>query len=251
MDGKILKKRSEDNPVEIIVLCQNDLNITRNFLNTLYSHTDDFSIIMIDNGSSDGSAKMLKTFAEDKDNMTLVRNDEDLGCIGGRNQGYEISCNLEPQSKFICFLDNDQFVGPGWLDKHLKVMDRGYDIVGAEAWLIHPATYLPVRHNDSLSQEFSYVGCGGMLIKRSVIEDIGLFDEDFGKNFYEDPDCCFRAYYSGYKIGWNFKHNIVHKQQSSVQTSDEKRKRFLASYEKFKKKWQGHTVPRLKQENIW
>jgi len=147
-------------PVEIVILYQNDYEITIKCLESLYTNTQEFSLILIGNGCSGYTWNRINEFIEYKENITLVRNDEDLGCIGGRNQGYDISCELDSQSEYICFLDNDQFVGKNWLDLHLGVMNHGYDIVGAEAWVIHDKTYLPIRHNDSLSQSYSYVGCG-------------------------------------------------------------------------------------------
>ncbi len=249
-NGQIIKKVNNIGFVEIILLAQSDLQITKKCLELIYKHTDDFSIIFIDNASSDGSFDFLKEFAEDKDNFILVRNKEDNGCIGGRNQGFSISQELNHKPEYICFLDNDQYVSKDWLKRHLSVMGCGYDIVGAEAWLIHPQTLLPVRHNTRLDQEFSYVGCGGMLIKREVIEDIGLFDEDLGKNFFEDPTIAFRACEAGYKIGWNIKHGIKHEQQSSVVSSEEKKRRFLFAYKVFKKKWSGKQVPKILQPHL-
>ena len=251
MNTQIIRKRTSFGQVEIIILGQDDLPITKKCLNLLYENTSDFSLIFIDNASSDGSIDFLNYFAADKDNMTLVRNEEDNGCIGGRNQGYQISCDLEPKADFICFLDNDQYVEKDWLDAHKLVMDFGkYDIVGAEAWVIHPQTCLPIRHNKLLNESFSYVGCGGMMVKRKVIEDVGLFDPTFGKNFFEDPDFCFKAYYADYKIGWSFRHKIKHVQQTTTITSPEKRKRFLFAYERFRAKWGGRSIPVLKQPHL-
>jgi len=249
-NGQIIKKAKDVGIVEIILLCQNDLEVTQKCLEFLYRHTNNFSVVFIDNASSDGSFDFLKKFAENNDNFTLVRNKTDVGCIPGRNLGYKISCDLDHEPKYICFLDNDQFVSKGWLQRHLAVMERGYDIVGAEAWLIHPTTLLPVRHNTRLDQEFSYVGCGGMMIKRTVIEDIGLFDEDLGLSHFEDPLLNFFAHESGYNIGWNIKHGIRHEQQTNVATNEEKRRRFLFAYEVFKKKWSGKTVPRMLQVHL-
>jgi len=219
-ENNIVQTAIMESCTAIILLCQNDLRITKKCLESIYKHTDDFSIIFIDNASSDGSFNFLKKFAENKDNFILVRNEEDNGCIGGRNLGYRIFCELNHKSEYIVFLDNDQLVSKDWLKRHIALVKHGYDIVGAEAWLIG-STLLPTRHNMRLDQAFSYVGCGGMLIKREVIEDIGLFDESFGKSFFEDPDFCFRAREAGYKIGWNIKHGIKHEQQASVMTSNE------------------------------
>jgi O-antigen biosynthesis protein len=246
----IVQERSEGHKIEIIVLCQNDLEVTKSFLYTLYDNTSDFSLIMIDNGSTDGSEAFLKEFVKNKHNMTLVRSEENLGCVNGRNHGIDVSTGLHPKPEYICFLDNDQFVGKGWLEQHLEVIKSGYDMVGVEAWVINASTLLPVRHNTDLSQTFSYVGCGGMLIRRDVIEVVGGFDPQFNPSYFEDPDYNFRMVEKGYKIGWNIKARIVHKQQKNSVTSTKKHQRFVQSYQRFQGKWRRKRVPIIKQSHI-
>jgi len=109
----IVKKRKTNNQTEIIVLSLNNVQITIKFLKLLYSSPEDFDLIMIDNGSSDQTPDILRQFADQYDNMTLVLNDENTGVIGGRNQGYEISESMTAKSKYMMFLDNDQFIEPG------------------------------------------------------------------------------------------------------------------------------------------
>ena len=234
----IYKSRATYSDIELIVLSCNALKITKQFLDLLYKNTKDFTIVMIDNGSQDGTPEYLKTFADQQNNMTLVLNDTNLGVIGGRNQGYSISCTLEPKSKYILILDNDQFVQEGWLAQHMDFLKKGYDIVGVEAWQMDRNFY-PFKKNSNINEPFSYSGCGGSLIKREVIEKIGLFDDRFNPSYFEDPDFCFRAIDAGYKIGWNANAKVVHLPHQTLGSIADRNQRFQNSFLKFREKWKG------------
>ncbi|MDD5237111.1 MAG: glycosyltransferase, partial [Candidatus Omnitrophica bacterium] len=60
-----------------------------------------------------------------------------------------------------------------------------------------------------------------LLIKKTTIEKIGLFDEHYFM-FYEDVDYCRRAEKNGLKIGYFPQYSIVHKQGASIAASDER-----------------------------
>ncbi|KKL59937.1 hypothetical protein LCGC14_2210360, partial [marine sediment metagenome] len=94
-------------------------------------------------------------------------------------------------------------------------------------------------HCTNKRDRFTYIGCGGMLIKKKVYDDIGLFDEQFGPFYFEDPDFWFTAIQHGYKIGWS--HNcpiehLVHKTINNQCLSD-KSTQFVKSWKLFQKKW--------------
>jgi len=79
--------------------------------------------------------------------------------------------------------------------------------VGCEAWQMLPPgrqsgkfftgtevidrSYYPFRKCIKPDETFTYIGCGGTLIKRSVYDKIGLFDEQFSPAYFEDPDFCY------------------------------------------------------------
>lgn len=117
--------------IAIIVLSYNGLNVTKKFLNDLYNNTENFSIIMIDNGSTDGTKEYLLDFAKNHHNMLLTLNENNAGVINGRNQGYAIYKTMNNKPDLFMFLDNDQYVQKGWLEQHYDVMEHGaFDIVG-------------------------------------------------------------------------------------------------------------------------
>jgi len=244
----IYKKRKNNPEIEIIVLTWNELEVTKKFLKKLYNNTlIDFGLVLIDNGSKDGTSGFLKEFIKDKDNITLVLNEDNMGCVNGRNYGWEIASNLHSKAKYILLIDNDQYVGKGWLKQHTGFMAEGYDVIGVEAWQIN-SKFMPFHHNTKIEEPFSYVGCGGMLIKSEIIEKIGLFDPNYNPSYFEDPHFCFKLVENGYKIGWNINNKITHMSNSANLDTNTKRINFKRSYRYFKNKWRNKKIPYIMQK---
>ena len=239
----IIKKREKEVDIEIIILTFNKIEITKKCLDLLYQNTSiPFGLILIDNGSNDGTQDYLKDFSETKDNITLIFNSVNFGIIKGRNQGYNMSQFLINIPDKIVFLDNDQFVQKEWLKSHLDKLNSGFDIVGVEAWQMRN-DFHPLKKIKKEEENFNYIGAGGILIKNEVIKDIGLFDERYGIMFYEDPDFCWRAFDKGYKIGWNPEPIIIHQPHLLLGRNREKILFFRQSWGEHRNKWKGRSLP--------
>ena len=240
----VLKTEKRSCPVQIIVLSYNQWGVTNDFLDLLFTNTplELFHLIMIDNGSSDETPGMLKAKLGIYKNVTLLLHSENSGVIVGRN----IGCSIALQQKsfdYLMFLDNDQFVTSGWLDHHIVVLNRGYDVVGVEAWQMNKSL-LPSRKISTLHESFNYVGCGGMIIRKKVIDTIGILDERYNPAYFEDPDFNWRASDAGFKIGWNMKARIMHLGHQTLGVDQvEKQKLFFASWEKCRSKWSKRILP--------
>lgn len=204
---------------------------------------------MIDNASTDDTQQFLKLSLSAKDNVTLFLLDTNLGIIDGRNLGWKYS--LENSGARLMFLDNDQIVHKDWFESFESMLNKGYDIVGTEAWMMSKS-FIPVRKIRSLTQTFSYVGCGGMIMTNEVKEKLEGLDPQFSPCYFEDPDMVFSAIEKGFKVGWNISASISHFEHSTLGkiNNDDRRKKFIASYIKFSKKWNGKPVPCLKQKYL-
>lgn len=233
---------------DIIVLVHNNLPLTRGFVKHLFEHTENFRLIFVDNGSTDSVTDFLKEGSVNK-KWILIRSEENLGVIKGRNIGAQYI-----ESDYFLNIDNDQYPKAGWLQGLYELMNQGYDIVGPEAWQLLPPNcrgnlvlgnqsfrrdYYPIKHCSSKNEHFTYIGCGGMLIKKEVYDNIGLFDERYHKAYFEDPDLCFTAIKHGYKLGWKYNCPIDHlaHQTISRQNLFSKNEQFIKSWRKFQKKW--------------
>ncbi len=240
----LIKKRKVETETEIIVLTYNKLETTKKFISLLYENTpQNFGLIIVDNNSTDKTREYLKGL--DYLNLSLVFNDKNAGIVAGRNLGYLASRNLINSSSYFVFLDNDQFVRKNWLNSYFLLINKGYDVIGVEAWQMRKDFY-PFRRIKSTSENFNYIGCGGKMIKDEVIDKIGLFDERFFI-YFEDPDYSFRCNDSGYKLGWNNFPAIDH-QKHNLRLDGERKKYFMESWKKFGEKWKNHKLPIFNME---
>lgn len=229
---------------DILVLVHNQLPITQGFIRNLYKNTQNFNLIFLDNGSTDDTPELLKT-----GNWKVITSKENIGIIKGRNQ-----LAKEVTSDYFVNLDNDQYVNEGWLESLFELMNKGNDVVGAEAWLLLPPdtkglltgpdkvysrAYFPIKRCTKLDDTYSYVGCGGMLIKKSVYKTIGLFDEIYSPAYFEDPDFSWRCIKNGYKIAWDYNCKINHLANSTTNKQNlfNRNTQFLKSLSLFQEKW--------------
>lgn len=245
--------------VDILCLCYNQIPVTQQFIKHLFDHTQNFRISFLDNGSTDETPQYLGGLAQLHSNCFYFRSNENIGIIRGRNlladKVFSSSFFAENPSDYFLNIDNDQYVGKTWLIRLFDLMFSGYDLVGIDAWKLLPpgsrrnivmngqvlrdASYFPFRQCEQKHEQFSYVGCGGCLIRKQVYDTIGLFDERFGMCYFEDPDFCYRSFKQGFKIAWLHNCPVIHLAHKTIntQTSYNKQKEFLASWMAFRDKW--------------
>jgi len=222
----------------------------------LFANTKNFNLIFVDNNSTDGTSEWLREGMQNQQwqVVTAMKGNEptNLGVIGGRNLGVRYVT-----SDYFLNIDNDQYVEEGWLDVLHQRLSEGYDIVGCEAWKLvppskgegvvvvggqaHKRSYFPHKRCVNRKDDWTYIGCGGMLIKKAVYEKIGLFDERFSPAYFEDPDFCFQALQAGFKLCWCPECKITHlaHQTFNSQKLFEKNDQFVQSWTRFKDKWNG------------
>ena len=220
------------------ILQHNKYGITKRCIDKIIENTNDVSydIFLIDNGSIDGSANSIKKIYNEIDNIKIVLNEKNSGVIGGRNLIFNHFLS-EIKYSHIIFLDNDQFVNDKWMDGYLSGLKK-FDqcIIGTEGWLLS-SSLSPMRKVNLKDVGFTYIGCGGMMIDRKSVEDIGIFDIGFNPAYFEDTDYCLRARDKGIKVIWNNISKIDHKPHQTLgQNHSVSSKNFLKSFLHFKSK---------------
>lgn len=195
----------------IIILTYNHLNMTVNCLNSIKRNTpEEHEVIVVDNGSTDGTVEYLK---QQEPEIKLIINGSNLGFAKGCNQGLAVS-----EGDAILFLNNDTVVPPGWLAPLLQQLyaDDETGMTGPVSNFISghqqiPVTYGRIEDMDAFAGENGRLNRGKtlevrrligfcLLVKRSVLDEIGPFDERYGLGNYEDDDLCLRAIRAGYRL---------------------------------------------------
>jgi GT2 family glycosyltransferase len=220
------------------ILQHNKFSVTERCIRDIHQNTlnTEYLIFVIDNGSTDGSDQKLKdTFQED--NISIDLQAKNHGVIGGRNLIFDYFQN-HTEFSHLLFIDNDQFVQPGWVDGYKEVFSKFPECVaGIEAWLMS-SMLTPARKAVAKDPGFTYVGCGGMMISRGVFDILGSFDSEFNPAYFEDPDYCLRASAANFPVVWNTQSKIKHlAHQTLGQNAIKSGQSFRKSYKHFRSKW--------------
>lgn len=197
----IYKKRTSNasvfdtTKVSVVIVCHNNISTTKKCIEHLRKSTVPVEIILVDNNSTDSTS----IWAKKQDDILYIKNNCNFGCGIARNQGAIWAAN-----DHILFLDNDQFVSPGSIAKLLEVK---CDLVGVETWNVYSNGN--TRRTSGIGNT-TYVGAGGLLVKKEVFHSLGGFDERFSPAWYEDVDFSMRARLHGYTIGYVEDHGVKH-----------------------------------------
>ncbi len=223
--------------VSIVVLNWNGLQDTLDCLESLKAvDYKSFDIILVDNGSNDGSAGKFKEIARQNSKINLILKPKNLGFSGGANVG--IRKALEQKADYVLLLNNDTRVNPSFLTHLVRVAlsDPNIGILGPKVYYegqdrvlycagsrVIKALGQPLlrglgqvdRGQFDRQEPVGFISGCCLLIKKEVIEKIGLLDESFFA-FFEDLDWNIRAQQSGYQSVYVPSSIIWHKGSSSI-----------------------------------
>lgn len=188
--------------LSIITLTYNKLEYTKKYIESLYKYTKDFELIIVDNGSSDGTREYLKSLG----NVKLILNDENVGFSKGNNQGLEIA-----EGEYIGFLNNDILLYPNWFEECENVFEQeNAGFVGPRHINPHfdnakENNYIQFFKNNykfktKYEKNFDECVFSCAVTKRAVLNKIGNFDENYTPAFFEDNDLKYRAVLANYGI---------------------------------------------------
>ena len=191
--------------ISIIMPVYNQHAMTQECVNVLCDNTDDFELILIDNGSTPPIEEMF--FGQN-----TIRNETNFGFPVAVNQGIRAS-----HGDIIILLNNDVIVTPGWADRLLAHL-ANYSIVSPLANYcagLQQQVALDTYSDDNelfaasdkwYSQhageflEVNFVIGFCMAFPRSLYDELGPFDESIWPCSGEELDFCFRAREAGHKI---------------------------------------------------
>lgn len=234
--------------VDVVVCVHNALEDVRRCLGALLSNTDgQFGVIVVDDGSGAETASFLQKFAVDhaEQPVLLVRNDNARGYTLAANQGMRAS-----NAEYVVLLNSDTVVSPEWLDRMIMCAESA-ERVGIVGPLSNTASWQSIpeieqngdwadnslppgtsilevaRSVASMSGQLyppmGFLNGFCLLLKRPMMEEIGLFDEDnFAQGYGEENDYCLRAREAGWILALADDVYVFHAQSKSY--SHERRK---------------------------
>jgi hypothetical protein len=186
-----------------------------------------YDIIIVDNGSIDGTQEDFKKKKYDKI-ATLIENKKNIGVEGAANIGFKEA--LRRKSDYICYMDNDELVKPDFLNFLVAEMEKHPDVAVAQSkvYYANPKNMIwcagakyTFRGYRALNQGEidngqtdgrTYVDAvdGNFMIRTSVLKEIGFYD--YTLFFVDGPmDWLMRAEKKGYKALYIPKSVIWHK----------------------------------------
>jgi len=202
-----------------------------------------FEVIVIDNGSTDGSVEYVK---KNFPKVKIIQNRKNLGFAKANNIGFE-----KAKGEYILLLNNDTEVAPAFLTKLVDAMKRDKKIGAIQPKIVlmdsgklqaggafltntgflYHFGYGKDPTDRKYNQQMEIFSANGscILVKREVIEKVGLFDPDFFC-YFEETDFCWRVWLAGYKIVYVPGSVIYHK---GAQTAKRLKSSFV-NYHSFK-----------------
>ncbi len=225
--------------LSIIIVSWNTRDILAQCLSSIFRHppTDTFEVWVVDNASTDASAQMVKS---DFPAVRLLENYQNIGFAPANNQAIRVADGeyvllLNPDTEvfagtFDALLDflrahpNVGAVGPKTLnpDGSLQTSCYPFPTLSRELWrLLHLDKIVPYGSYRMVEwsahpREVDALLGACMLFPRSVLDEIGLFDESYFM-YTEEIDLCYRVQQSGRKLFWVPEASIVHYGGQSTQ----------------------------------
>jgi hypothetical protein len=203
--------------VYIIILNWNGKNLLKDCLSSLFKLTDypNYKVIVVDNGSSDGSVEFVK---KKFPKTVVLALDKNYGFAKGNNEG--IKKALNKKCKYVVTLNNDTKLTRNWLKELVRVAESDEKIGMCAPKILFMndpkrinTTGISLRRVvDAIDRGFNQFDNGkfdkleeifgpcaaAALYRCKMLEEIGLFDEDYFA-YQEDVDLALRARLAGWK----------------------------------------------------
>ena len=232
--------------LSIVILSWNTRELSLACLEALARDEIDYGreVLILDNGSDDGSAEALDAFCQDHEGFRLLRSDENLGYAIGNNRAV-----AEAHGRYLCLLNSDTEVQPGALARLLRFVEKEtgdpvvspklvnpdgstqrackripglgvalvYDLPWARwpllRWIDDRYYYRDFDHESSRDVEQPPAAC--LVLSRETWDEVGGFDEYLWL-FYNDVDLCRRLARGGHRIHYLAEARVMHHEGAST-----------------------------------
>ena len=239
--------------VSIIIPVYNQFDYTYKCISSIVNTVTDipYEIIIGDDMSTDNTKEIEKYFT----NIRVNKNESDHGFLMNCNRAARLA-----KGKYILFLNNDTQVQKNWLSSLVKLIEGDEKIGMVGSKLVYPDGTLqeaggiiwsdasgwnyghgknPELPEFNYVKEADYISGASIMIRASLWNEIGGFDERYKPAYFEDSDLAFEVRKHGYKVMYQPESVVVHFEGVSNGTdlSSGLKKYQVKNKDKFVAKW--------------
>ena len=222
----------------ILIVTWNGKDILKKCLGSLIRSTDytNYRIVIVDNGSIDGTFEYVKQNFQDSDVYRIEK-----------NQGYAKACNkgldyviIKYNPKYIVTSNNDiEFIQKEWLSKLVEnaesdkkigaaspkllypdgTIQSAWTIIDPKPWKFFINNYGRKKQDTeefSVIKEVDFLTGACSLFSTEAINKVGLLDENYAPGWLEDTDYCFKLKKAGFKLLYNGTSKVIHYESMST-----------------------------------
>jgi glycosyltransferase involved in cell wall biosynthesis len=172
-----------------LVICTRNRNaylkLCLKAIEKIENSNSEFKVLIIDNGSTDGSLPLIKQFCENNDKHQFEIEPK-VGLSHARNRALTLC-----RSKWIAFIDDDVIISEDYFKRTCTVINHfNFDLFGGKIkpkYLSQPPKWIPENlnvHHVNLDETGvlyeGYITAANMIVKRNVLFKIGGFPTDLG-----------------------------------------------------------------------
>lgn len=205
-----------DKKIDIIIPSYNGKYLLEKHLPVVIKYSGNAGIIVVDDGSCDGTPEYLK----EKFPQVVCLHHK-------KNRGFSVSMNIginHSQADYVVFLNNDVYPEKGYLEKAIQYFSDK-EIFGVSfneensSWpeaTWHSGKFQFTRGVDKSIPHYSgWLSGGSAVVRGDLLKKIGNFNEIYSPGYWEDIDLGWRAWKGGYKILWVPDSHVIHHHESS------------------------------------
>jgi len=231
---------------DIVICIWNKRELTQDCIESIYKNTRyPYRLVLIDNASDEETKVYLESLKNDaRFEVILIRNEKNLGNTIAVNQGLKSS-----GANFICNLDNDTYVTEGWLTEMISLAQadseigivtcsgRGGNPPASDSFEDIEKKAQDIAARSGASMEMATADCFCALFTRELINEIGVWDEEYSPGYFDDTDYCRRATKAGFKITCALGAYVYHREGGSFSKNKKKEDLFNRNKEIYLKRY--------------
>ena len=191
--------------IDIIICTYNRAECLPRLLDALGKQTvppSSFGILVVDDGSTDGTEGLCRDIARTISNLRYERAQRNQGLAKSRNLGIALS-----KAPLLAFVDDDCIPRQDWVERMLSALDKHPIVAGAiespteDYWkLCHNIGQFHPFLGSRKARKTRFIAGANMGFQRRVLESIGGFEPE--RRMAEDMECVLRAGRAGFEVAF-------------------------------------------------